>query len=137
MLSEEFHGRAQTEPLLFHGDETIMCCSPSKFKIRLHDWIGSKPNLVLGGNELSELSTLCYLGSYTSPNGGVSDTMSSRTQRPRSVFLNLKPSVVNQRWTSHCKTRFALWVGSMTFTDRYTKTVGVLTRCFRTIPRIW
>lgn len=43
----------------------------------LHDWIGSKSNLVHTGKELGKLDCWIYLGSYLSSGGRKSDEMSS------------------------------------------------------------
>lgn len=71
----------------------LKCFSPSKYKIPFPDWIDSKRDLVLGENTLDEVDKLCWFSSCTPPGCEViyiSFGMTSRTQKARSVFTNLR-----------------------------------------------
>lgn len=55
--------------------------APSKCKMRLSNWIGSKPDLFLAREKLSEMSKPCYLGGCFSCGGLVAEGFCSRMQK--------------------------------------------------------
>lgn len=87
MLLNEDPGSLQT---FFHSpNDSIgmfrMGFTPSKSKMLPQDWIGSKTNLVLTGEDLNE-DEFNYFGLCTFPGGRISDEMSSRVREARSAF---------------------------------------------------
>ncbi|VDP26324.1 unnamed protein product [Echinostoma caproni] len=47
--------------------------APSKCKMLLQDWVGPVPRLTLTGEVIDQMDKLCYLGSYISPSGRITD----------------------------------------------------------------
>lgn len=49
------------------------CSASLKYKILLQDWTGSKPNLVLVGEQLGEVNKSSYSSSCVLPDGRILD----------------------------------------------------------------
>ncbi|VDP51062.1 unnamed protein product, partial [Echinostoma caproni] len=56
----------------------------------LQDWVGPAPNLTLTGEVIEQVDKSCYLGSYISPGGHITDEMSARIQKARLAVANLR-----------------------------------------------
>lgn len=54
-----------------------MCLAPSRCKMLLLDWFGSKLNRVLAREQLNEVNRFGYTSSCTSPSGGISEDVPS------------------------------------------------------------
>lgn len=81
----------------------------------LQDWIRSKPNLVLLGEQLVEVDRFSYLGISTSPRGRVSQELHPATDQRLGVHGIGEISI-------------ALWLRKMAAEKmRYTETFGVST----------
>lgn len=58
-------------------------------KMRLQDWIHSKPNSVLAGEDLGELGRSKYQGNFLTPVGRISYEVSSCIQKAGYTFIDL------------------------------------------------
>lgn len=68
-----------------------MCTVPSKYKMLLHNWIGSKPNLVLKDEQLSEVDKFGCMSLLITPSGITSEELSSCILNTRLGSIYLKP----------------------------------------------
>ncbi|VDO84836.1 unnamed protein product [Schistosoma margrebowiei] len=60
----------------------------SKCKLLLQDWSASIPELRIGSEVIERVDNFTYLGSLISPNGLVSDEISTRIRKARLTFAN-------------------------------------------------
>lgn len=58
----------------------LVCILHGLSVVVLRCWIGSKRNLVLAREQLSEMARFNYLGGCVSPGGRVSDSVFARTE---------------------------------------------------------
>ncbi|VDP88907.1 unnamed protein product [Echinostoma caproni] len=58
-----------------------MSFAPSKCKTLLQDWVGPAPSLTLIVEVVEEVDKFCYLGSYISPGGRITDEVSASIQK--------------------------------------------------------
>lgn len=56
----------------------------------LHDWTSSKSNFIPAGGQLGEVSRFNYSGGCISYGGRISDEVSSRIQKVRWAFTDLR-----------------------------------------------
>jgi hypothetical protein len=121
--------------------------APSKCKMLLQDWVGPAPTLTLAGEPLAEVDKFCYLGSFISPCGKLSNEVSYRIQKARVAFINL-----SHLWRRHdirlsvkgrvyaATVRPVLLYGSETWPLRAEDKQRLLVfdhRCLRSIARVW
>ncbi|CAI2733840.1 unnamed protein product [Schistosoma spindalis] len=64
--------------------------SPSKCKLLLQDWSASTPELRIRSEVVERVDNFTYLGSLISPNGSVSDEISTQIRKARLTFTNLR-----------------------------------------------
>ncbi|VDP41817.1 unnamed protein product, partial [Echinostoma caproni] len=60
----------------------------SKCKMLLQDWVGPAPSLVPTGELIEQVDKFCYLGSYISSSGRITDEVSARIQKARLAFTH-------------------------------------------------
>ena len=121
--------------------------APSKCKMLLHDWVGPTPTLTIAGEPLDRVENFCYLGSYISADGKLSDEVSLRIRKARLAFTNLsrlwrrrdiRLSVKGRVYAA--TVRAVLLYGTETWPLRVEdkQRLSVFDhRCLRSIARIW
>lgn len=102
--------------------------APSKWKIPLHDLIGSKPNPVLAGEQLDEMGRLSDVGSCISTRDRISDEVYSRIRKALLVFGNLRHLRHRKDFGLSIKVGIVLRIQNMAADNRrYGNTFGVWT----------
>ncbi|CAH8495582.1 unnamed protein product [Schistosoma intercalatum] len=64
--------------------------SPSKCNMLLQDWVALTPELMIGSEVIEPVDRSTYLRSLTSPCGLMCEEISSRIQKARLAFTNLR-----------------------------------------------
>ena len=64
--------------------------TPSKCKVMLTDWTGLITPLTVSDGELDLVDSVTYIGSCINPSGSITDEISSRFSRARTVYGNLR-----------------------------------------------
>lgn len=88
----------------------------------LKNCIGLKPDLILAGENICTVGWFCYLCICVSPNGYISDKMSSRKEKSRlawNLLIGHRPKIYTSK--SNPVTQFRIPAVS----DRYKETVDV------------
>ncbi|VDP82178.1 unnamed protein product [Echinostoma caproni] len=64
--------------------------TPPRCKAFLQDWVGSAPSLSRTEEVIEQKDKFCYLDSYISPGGRITDEVSASIQRAQSASVNLR-----------------------------------------------